>query len=341
MNTSSVAIGVVGATGLVGSTFLDILEEQTDFSIEQLLLFASSKSAGKRIKFKKKNLVVEEPSLRRMKELDVVFFSGGDDLSKEWAPKLVENNVWVIDNSSTFRLHPDIPLIVPEINGNLLQNLKKPQIIANPNCTTIQLCMVLHALRSLKVTQVWMASYQAVSGAGKEARQELLTQIGQKKLIKTSRHFACSLAFNVVPQIGRISESGFSEEEIKVIKESKKILNLHSLKISAFTVRVPVLNGHSMAVWVRFEKATSLEEITTLLENMSGIQVMPMPHQIAEVTPKMISGSNMVYVGRIHQDLDDPTQWLFWIVADNLRKGAAWNGFQIFQSLAPLIKFKT
>lgn len=335
---SGLRVGLVGATGLVGKTFLRVLAEQKDFEISELRLFASQASHGRRILWRGRKLRVGGLHEEGFDGLDVLFFSGGDDLSATWAPVAVKKGVWVIDNSATFRLHPDVSLVVPEVNAHILQRLNKPQVIANPNCTTIQLAVVLNALKELPIEQVHVASYQAASGAGRDALAELKRHSRPsyyRKRDLSSQHFARSLAYNVVPQIGALDAQGFSGEEMKIIKETKKILGRFDLKISAFCVRVPVFNVHSEVTWVRFRRRVEKSEIVQALQSAPGLTWMDdQGSQLGQgLTPREVSGRNDVVVGRVHADLDDPQQWIFWSLSDNLRKGAAYNGFQILREL--------
>lgn len=336
----NIKIGLVGATGMVGQSFIEVLkefEEERQFGIQELRLFASEQSHGKEVKFGKKKLLVGGLAPKCFDGLDYVFFSGGDELCKKWVPKAVEAGAWAIDNSAAFRLHPDVLLIVPEVNGDLLTKLRKPQIIANPNCSTIQLVVALSPLKkAFGINRVTIATYQAASGAGREASDELLKQVQNQPNTLDSNYFACSLAYNVVPQIGSFDEYGFTSEEQKIMRETKKILRDSRLQISAFTVRVPVQNGHSEAVWVELSKEVSIKEVSQVLSQAKGLVYQPSPTQVRGLTPKEISGKNQVYVGRVHQDLDCPQQWIMWVVADNLRKGAAYNAVQIAKSLLDL-----
>ena len=335
---SVLRIGLVGATGLVGKTFLRVLAEQKDFSISELRLFASQKSYGRKILWQGSKLKVGGLHDEAFEGLDVIFFSGGDDSSTKWAPLAVEKGVWVIDNSASFRLHPDVSLVVPEVNGSSLHRLSKPQIIANPNCSTIQLAIVLNAFKEFPIEQVHVASYQAASGAGRNALAELKAHSRPSEYKKhnlSSQYFAHSLAYNVVPQIGSLEADGFSTEEMKIIKETKKILGRFDLKISAFCVRVPVLNAHSEVIWVRFGRVIEPNEMEQALRTAPGLTwIKDHGAQLPQgLTPREVSGRNDVVVGRVHLDFDDPQQWIFWCVSDNLRKGAAYNGFQILKHL--------
>jgi aspartate-semialdehyde dehydrogenase len=335
-----VKMGLVGATGMVGQAFIKVLKEFSDqkqFEISELRLFAGEQSQGKEIAFGKKKLLIGGLTPKCFDGLDYVFFSGGDELCREWALKAVGAGAWAIDNSAAFRMHPDVLLVVPEVNGDLLAKLRKPQIIANPNCSTIQLVLALSPLqKAFGIQRVTVATYQAASGAGREARDELVDHIKKKADTLNSKYFARSLAYNVVPQIGSFDEYGFTSEEQKIMRETKKILRDSKISMSAFSVRVPVLNGHSEAVWVELKKEVSYQEISDVLAQAPGVQFESNPTKVQGLTPKEISGQNSVYIGRLHQDLDSPQQWLMWVVADNIRKGAAYNAVQIAKAILDL-----
>jgi aspartate-semialdehyde dehydrogenase len=326
------SIGLVGATGMVGRAFMDILEEKK-FPVKTFKPFASEKSLGQTIALQGKKYPLEVLKPGCFTGLDLVFFSSGDDISKEWAPLAAKAGAFAVDNSAAFRMDASTALIVPEVNGDLLEEMKgKPQVIANPNCTTIQLVVALHPLqKKFGMKEVRVASYQAVSGAGIEAYNELLAQV--KEETPTAKVFPHQIAFNCIPQIGSFNDQGYSSEEVKVMKETKKIMRQPGLRVSAFTVRVPVLNAHAEAVWVTLEKEISREELLQTLAKAPGVIVQDNPKQSEYPQQYQISGKDPVYVGRIHQDLDDPKTWLMWIVADNIRKGAALNGLQIAERI--------
>ncbi len=337
MSLKPLAIGVVGATGVVGQEFLTLLQER-DFPVRELRPFASERSQGKEVELQGRHWPLRTLQPGGFEGLDLVFFSSGDDISREWAPQAVAAGAYAVDNSAAFRMNPEIPLVVPEVNGDQLNSLSGPCIIANPNCSTIQLVMVLKPLaRDFGLESVQVASYQAVSGAGLAGQQELLEQTqqrmsGQGKLTAGST-FSHPIAFNCLPHIGSFNAEGFSSEEMKIMRESKKILGLPDLSVSAFTVRVPTLNGHSEALWLNLKKPAQRPEILHSLEQMPGLQVMDNLEENLFPTALMASGTDPVYVGRIHQDLDSPQRWLMWVVADNLRKGAALNGLQIAEQI--------
>ncbi len=364
-------IAVVGSTGMVGQKFLELLEERK-FPVTQLKLFASQKNEGRKVTFQSREFYISSLQEGCFNGLDIVFFSSGEKISREWAPKAVKSGARVIDNSSAFRMESSIPLVVPEINAQAIKPLKKGEggIIANPNCSTIQLVLALKPLHShFGLESVSIASYQSLSGAGREAlnlfQQELYAMLGLRNVFKSkdqklSENSECvsykadgndrawlnnipsdvislpsdkkSVAFNCIPQIGSINEDGFSTEEAKLMRETKKILALPNLKVTATAVRVPVLNGHGEAVTVTFAQPVGTkEEVTAVLETQKGLKVLQgehLPHQ------RFVDGRDDVYVGRIRAVPEEKGKsWMMWIVADNLRKGAALNGLQIAEAL--------
>lgn len=329
-------VGIVGATGVVGKEFLKVLD-QKKFPINTLKLFASQASKDQTITFRDQNHKLHVLEEGCFAGLDLVLFSSGDDISKEWGPKAVTAGAIVVDNSAAFRMNPEIPLVVPEVNGEELKNLKRPMLIANPNCSTIQLVVALQPLsKNYGLSAVKVASYQSVSGAGKEAIEELQNQLyallnNQKP--QEPKVFPHQIAFNNIPQIGSFAENGFSSEENKIMKETRKIMNLPDLKISAFTVRTPTLNSHSEAVWVTLKQKVTKEQILKTLVSAPGIQVQDSLSESVYPTAWDVSGQDPVYVGRIHQDPDDPYTWIMWVVSDNIRKGAALNAIQIAETL--------
>lgn len=338
-----IKLGLVGATGLVGKTFLKVLEEW-NWSPLELRLFSSEKSEGQTLKFFEKDLKISSISEGCFKGLDIVFFSAGDEISLKYAPQAVKDGAYVIDNSAAFRQNSDFPLVVPECNGGLLEKSTTPTIIANPNCSTIQMVVVLQALRNLgNIEDIKVATYQSVSGAGLSALEELREQTRNclshnkseealKNKNPTPSAFTKPIRFNLIPQIGGFDPLGFTSEENKMIHETRKIMQMPHLKVSAFAVRVPVMVGHSEVVWVRFDRTLTLEQVRGALENAPGVR-LPDSGVNGYFTPIEVAGRDEVFVGRVHQDFVDPQTWIFWIVADNLRKGAATNGLQIAQAL--------
>jgi aspartate-semialdehyde dehydrogenase len=333
-------VGVVGATGLVGELFLRLMEERK-FPLGELRLFASERSQGQTRTCQGKTVTVEVPTAARFAGLEIVFFSSGDDISKEWGPVAEKSGAIVIDNSAAFRMDPARALVVPEVNGHKLPKPGQPAIVANPNCSTIQLVCALKPLhQDFGLESVHVATYQAVSGAGKEAQQEMAGQIkawaaGESE--PPPQIFPHTINMNAIPQIGSFHDNGFCSEEIKIMKETKKILGDDSFRVSAFAVRIPAWNAHSEAVWVRLKKRATRADIMASLMRQSGLVIEDEPQKSVYPTAQKYSGKDPVAVGRIHNDLDDPNTWIFWIVADNLRKGAALNGIQIAERIFDLI----
>ncbi len=321
-------LGLVGSRGLVGEAFLRVLAHRK-FPVTSLKLFASPVSVGKSVSFKKKNYFIEALSDSSVKNLDMVFIAAGEDVSKEWSLKIAGQGIYVVDNSSAFRLHHEIPLVCPEINKSLID--KNNKLYANPNCSTIQLVVLLNGLKSAgTLKDVAVASYQAVSGAGRGGLDELRAQ--STDLFIEPKVFSKQIAFNCIPQIGEFDDFEFCSEEQKIMKETKKILNLPNLSVSAQTVRVPVENGHAESVWVTFKEELTEENILKALNNQEGLNLKLKGFH----TQVEVSGSDDVYVSRIRQDIDNPKRWLFWVVADNLQKGAATNAIQIAEHIAAL-----
>lgn len=325
-------IGVVGATGMVGQTFMKILSER-NFPVGELRPFASEASLGKKIELAGKNWDIQTLKENCFDGLDLVFFSSGDDISLEWAPKAAKAGAYAIDNSAAFRMNSQYPLVVPEVNGHLLKDLA-PTIIANPNCSTIQLVVALKPLhQAFGIESVKVSSYQAVSGAGQQGYDELLAQTKNYDNPPAATTFTQQILFNCIPQIGSFNDQGFSSEEVKIMNETKKIMGLPGLRVSAFTVRVPALNAHSESVWVKLNKDVSREDLIKALKQGEGLVVQDSLTSKEYPTALQSSGTDPVYVGRIHQDIDSPRVWLMWVVADNIRKGAALNGIQIAEKL--------
>jgi aspartate-semialdehyde dehydrogenase len=333
MNQKKLKLGIVGATGMVGQTFIKLIEERK-FPISELRPFASEGSLGKKIKCDNKDWDVKILETGCFQGLDLVFIATGDDLSLKWSPHAVESGAFVVDNSAAFRMNPNSHLVVPEVNLKKVDK-KKPQIIANPNCTTIQLVMALKPLQdAFGIKSVKLSSYQSVSGAGAPGYDELMDQIDNFKTGNMKKKtFPHTILNNVIPEIGSFNDSGFSSEEMKVMNETKKILDQSDLKVSAFTVRVPVPISHSEAVWVELNKDVQKSEVVAALENFEGVQVIDDPKKSQYPIAEMATGKDEVFVGRIHRDLDDSKLWLMWVVADNLRKGAALNGIQIAEGI--------
>lgn len=324
-------IGIVGATGLVGEKLLAILEER-NFPINQLMLFSSEKSAGQKISFKGEEIEVKSLSKDCFKNLDLVFFALDDKLAKEWIP-IARKECIVIDKSSAYRLDKEVPLIVPEVNGHQLKEHKN--LIANPNCTTIPLVMVLAPLhQTFGLKRVIVSTYQSVSGAGRNAIEEYLYEIevlayGDKISKDKEAVFPAPIAANLIPQIGKFDKDGYSSEERKVIEETRKILQLPQLPISATCVRVPCKIGHCEAVNIEFAQAVDISKVKKTLKT-AGLVVMD---DEAYPMPVNIENSDNVYVGRIRKDHAFDNGIVLWLGTDNLRKGAATNAVQIAELL--------
>ncbi len=322
-------LAILGATGNVGRKFLEILEER-DFPFESLKLLASEKSAGAKVKFKGKEYTVELATKNSFNGIDIVLASAGGSISKELVPHAVNAGAVVIDNSSAYRMDPDVPLVIAGVNNTDLK--KHKGIIANPNCTTAQLMPPLKALHNLAgLKRVVISTYQSVSGAGKAAMDELQEQSKEhlSKGTYNSKAVNKKFAFNVVPHIDVFSEDGYTKEEIKVINESRKILDLPNLKITCTAVRVPVYICHSESVNVEFEKSVTRDEIINALKKFGDIEIIDDPKDSKYPMPIDIAGKDPVYVGRIRPDKSCPNAYNFWIVADNLRIGAALNTIKI------------
>jgi aspartate-semialdehyde dehydrogenase len=336
---NKINVAVVGATGIVGKEFIQILQERK-FPVGELRLFASGNSAGENIEFNGKSHTIRELSKGCFKECEVAFFSAGANISEEWAPIAVKEGAFVIDNSSAFRMHKNIALVVPEVNSSAIPPRSKPAIIANPNCSTIQLVVALKPLSDkYGLKNVTVATYQSVSGAGKAGIEELSKQSiallngGDEKKCEV---FAHNIAFNNLPQIDKFDDSGFTFEEKKIMAETQKIMDLPDLDISATAVRTPTFNGHSEAVWVEIGKEVKRDEIVKLLSKAPGIKVVDDPQENIYPLNRDASGKDEVFVGRIRRDLKNPKRWLMWVVSDNVRKGAALNGIQIAELLFDL-----
>ncbi len=331
-------IAIAGATGNVGREILSILDER-DFPIENLYLLASSRSKGKKIIFKDQELIVEDLSEFDFTKAQISLFSPGGSVSAEFAPKAAAAGCIVIDNTSYFRMKDDVPLIVPEVNVDALQEFfdenNRSNIIANPNCSTIQMVVALKPLHDAAIiNRVVVSTYQAASGAGKDAMDELFDQtkgIYANKPIEKNI-FTKQIAFNAIPHIGSFIENGNTEEEEKMINETKKILD-EGIKVTATCVRIPVFIGHSESVNIEFDSPLSENKATELLSNFKNISVVDHRKDEGYVTPVEAAGEDKVYISRIRQDLSVDNGLNLWVVSDNLRKGAALNAVQIAEVL--------
>ena len=326
-------VAIAGATGAVGTEFLKLLEAR-DFPMKSLRLLASSRSAGSKLKFRGENLEVEELTPKSFKGIDIAFFSAGGSRSKEFAPHAVDSGAVVIDNSSAFRMDEKVPLVVPEINPK--QAFEHQGLIANPNCSTIQMVVALNPIhRAANIQRVVVSTYQAVSGAGASAMEELKQQLRAWANDEPMKQevFPTQIAFNLFPHIDVFQDNGYTKEEMKMVHETRKIMNAPNMQISATCVRVPVLRAHSEAVWVETEKPLSESEARELFEKEPGIVVQDERESGGYPTPWHITETQETYVGRIRKDISHPNVLTFWVVADQLYKGAALNAIQIAEVL--------
>ena len=326
-------IAIVGASGAVGQEFIRVLEEQ-NFPVDNLVLFGSKRSAGRTYKFRGRDYVVQE--LRHgddFKDIDIAFTSAGAGVSKEYAETITRHGALMIDNSSAFRMDDDVPLVVPEVNGEDAFNTPR-NIIANPNCTTIQMVVALKPINDLSpISRVHVATYQAASGAGAAAMDELVNQYAQlgRGEEPTVEKFAYQLAYNVLPHVDVFLENGYTKEEMKMYNETKKIMHAPNLDVSATCVRVPVMRAHSEAVWVETERPLELAEVRSAFEAAEGLVVVDAPAEKKYPMPLDVAGQDPVFVGRLRKDLTNENGLSFWIVGDQIKKGAALNAVQIAQ----------
>src|SRR5882757_9350879 len=327
-------VAVVGATGNVGREMLDILAERR-FPADEVVALASRKSMGVEVSYGDKTLKCKALDHYDFSDVDICLMSAGGEVSKEWSPKIGAQGTVVIDNSSAWRMDPDVPLIVPEVNADAAAGFKKKNIIANPNCSTAQLVVALKPLHDkATIKRVVVSTYQSVSGAGKDAMDELFSQT---KAVYTnqelvSKKFPTRIAFNVIPHIDVFMEDGYTKEEWKMMMETKKILD-PKIKLSATCVRVPVFVGHSEAVNVEFEQPITAEEARDILRSAPGCLVIDKPEPGGYATPYECAGEDATYISRIREDATVENGLSMWIVSDNLRKGAALNAIQIAECL--------
>ena len=324
-------IAIVGASGAVGQELLRVLDEQK-FPIDNLRLFGSERSAGKEYAFRDKKVKVELLSHDSdFSGIDIAFTSAGAGTSKEYADTITRHGTVMIDNSSAFRMDPNVPLVVPEVNPE--DALDRPRnIIGNPNCTTIQMVVALKPINDLSpILKVHVSTYQAASGAGAVAMKELETQFCELAQGKapTIEKFPFQLAYNIIPQVDVFMDNGYTKEEMKMYNETRKIMHSDKIQVSATCVRVPVMRAHSEAIWLTTEKPLELEEVRKALENAPGIVMKDIPADKKYPMPLDISGEDPVYVGRLRKDLADPCGLSFWVVGDQIKKGAALNAVQI------------
>lgn len=338
MKTYNVAI--MGATGAVGQQMKDQLEKR-NFPIGNIKFLSSKRSAGTAIEFNGQSYTVEEATPDSFDGIDIALFSAGGSISEKFAPEAVKRGAIVVDNTSAFRMNEEVPLVVPEVNKEALKS--HSGVIANPNCSTIQMVCALQPLKErFGLNKVIVSTYQAVSGAGIDAINELKDQAAdfdnaataEAKVLpvkSAERHYP--IAFNAVPQIDQFADNGFTLEEMKMINETKKIMNAQSLAVAATCVRLPVVTGHSESVYAEFDSAPTLEQVRDALRTAPGVILQDDPSKQEYPMPLMAAGKDEVFVGRIRQDLDNPNGYHLWIVSDNLIKGAALNSVQIAEAL--------
>jgi aspartate-semialdehyde dehydrogenase len=329
-------VAVVGATGAVGNEMVATLEER-EFPVERLRLFASERSEGKTLQFEGSETPVETLKEDSFKGIDIALFSAGAERSKIWAPVAAQSGCVVVDNSSQWRMDPGVPLVVPEVNSHDLKWHKG--IIANPNCSTIQMVVVLKPIHDVaKIRRVVVTTFQSVSGTGKKAMDELLQQTTD---LLNFREVKCNvyphqIAFNCLPHIDKFLENGYTKEEMKMVNETKKIMGDDSIRVTATTVRVPVFRGHSESINIETEKKLSANEARGVLSSAPGIVVFDAPEKNVYPLAIEVAGKDETYVGRIREDESIQNGLNLWIVADNLRKGAALNAVQIAEKLSEM-----
>ena len=324
-------IAIVGASGAVGQEFLTILNERVDFPIDELLLFGSERSAGTKYMFRGKE--VEVKLLQHnddFKGVDIALTSAGASTSKEFWQTITKHGALMIDNSSAFRMDEDVPLVVPEVNAEDAHNTPR-NIIANPNCTTIQMVVALNVIEKLShIETVHVATYQSASGGGAQAMAELKHQYEQIVAGEepTVKKFAHQLAYNVIPHIDVFTENDYTKEEMKMFNETRKIMH-SDIKVAATCVRVPVMRAHSESIWLRTERKVSAEEARAAFAEAEGVVLVDEPAENKYPMPLFIAGKDPVYVGRVREDVSDERGLTFWCVADQIKKGAALNAVQI------------
>ncbi len=328
-------VAILGATGLVGQQILEILA-QRDFPIANLYPLASSRSVGKSVEFKGEDIDVIDVDTFDWSSAQIAFFSAGGDRSKKYAPLAAEEGCIVIDNTSEFRTEPDIPLVVPEVNPHALADFRNRNIIANPNCSTIQMVVALKPIHdAVGISRVNVSTYQSVSGGGKKALETLISQFGHVlngRSIEDDGVFAKQMAFNCIPQIDVFLDNDYTKEEMKMVWETQKIMGDESIGVNATAVRVPVLYGHGEAINIETNMPIDVESAKELLRNAPGIELTEDNHDYPTQVSSA-SGNDAVHVGRVRQDLSHPNGLNMWVVSDNIRKGAATNSIQIAELL--------
>jgi aspartate-semialdehyde dehydrogenase len=335
MKSDGYNVAIVGATGAVGQEMIDILRER-NFPLKELTLLASERSAGKNIKYNGSSIEIKKLDENSFGGIDIALFSAGGARSKEFAPVAVDAGAIVVDNSSAFRMEEDIPLVVPEINPHAVVGYKKRGIVANPNCTTAVTIMALKPLHDIgRIRRVVASSYQAVSGAGAQAMEELRNQTlawAKSEEIRV-KSFPYQIAFNLLPHIDSFLENGYTKEEMKLHNETRKILEDNTIAVTATTVRVPVFRAHSVSVNIETEKRITIRKAREALGAFPGVRVVDEPQNLKYPMPIDAAGRDECLVGRIREDYTVPAGLSFWVVGDQLRKGAALNAIQIAELL--------
>ncbi len=336
MSEKKIHMAVAGATGAVGNQMISCLEERK-FPVATIKFLASHRSIGRQLRFKGDLISVEELKEDAFKGVDIALFSAGGGTSQHFAPHAAKDGCVVIDNSSAWRMDPDVPLVVPEVNSSAIAEYSKKGIIANPNCSTIQMVVALNPIHiKYKIKRIVVSTYQAVSGTGKKAIDELFDQtraminfLAYKREVYPHR-----IAFNCLPHIDIFHENGYTKEEMKMVNETRKILGDNSIGITATTVRVPVFYGHSESINIETEKKVGVEEVKKLLEKAAGVKIMDDPKHNIYPLATDAAGQDLTLVGRIREDESIPNGINMWVVADNIRKGAATNAVQIAEILS-------
>lgn len=337
-------VAVVGATGAVGQQMMKTLEKR-NFPIKKITLLSSARSAGTKLMFNGEEVTVQEAKPESFEGVDIALFSAGGSISEKLAPEAAKRGAICVDNTSAFRMHEEVPLVVPEVNEEDIKQHKG--IIANPNCSTIQMVVALEPIRkAYGLSKVLVSTYQAVSGSGaaaiaelEEQTQDLLNgkEINPQVLPVKSDKKHYQIAFNVIPQIDKFQENGYTFEEMKMINETKKIMHMADLPVAATCVRIPVVTGHSESLYLEVDQpGVTVEDIKNLLKDAPGIVLQDAPEEQLYPMPAQSVGKTDVFVGRIRKDLDNDRGFHMWIVSDNLLKGAAWNSVQIAESLIKL-----
>lgn len=333
MGDKSFRVAVVGATGAVGNLMVQVLEERA-FPVAELKLLASARSVGRTLQFKGHSVAVEELREDSFEGIEVALFSAGGSVSRKFGPIAAEAGCIVIDNSSAFRMDPEVPLIVPEVNPEAV--IPRPGIIANPNCSTIQMVVALKPIQdAVGIRRIVVTTFQAVSGTGKRAIEELRQQVAQLSEGRpvTREIYPHQIAFNCFPHIGAFLDNGFTEEEMKMVNETRKIFNDPDIAVCATTVRIPVFYGHSESVNIETRRPISVAEVRDLLRKAEGVLVVDDPDHAGYPLPIHAAGKDETFVGRIRQDPSVENGLAMWVVADNIRKGAATNAVQIAELL--------